>query len=103
MKLGSLRGETMEIQQLLIPKVTVSKMKKKNGVIYYAYLPQGFTDYLEARKWNVTAVINKKEISLGPRSPFRHGKNLIITLPLAYKDLWESLLGSQIDLVFSKI
>ena len=95
--------KVVEIQQLIVPKVTVSKMKKKNGVIYYVYLPQSFTDYLEAKKWNVTAVINKKEIPLGPRSPFRHGKNLIVTLPLAYRDLWESLLGSQIDLVFSKI
>jgi hypothetical protein len=95
--------KVVEIQQLLVPKVTVSKMKKKNGVIYYVYLPQSFTQYLEARKWNVIVALGNKEIPLGPRSPFRHGRNLIITLPLAYKDLWESLLGSQIDLVFLKI
>ena len=93
----------MELQQLLVPHVTVSKMRKKNGVVYYVYLPQAFTQYLEAKKWNVVAVIDGKEIPLGPRSPFRHGRNLIVTLPLAYRDLWEAKLGSEIDLIFLKI
>nr|WP_012386963.1 hypothetical protein [Sulfolobus islandicus]ABE99637.1 hypothetical protein [Sulfolobus islandicus] len=93
----------MELQQIVIPKITVSKMRKKNGKLYYAYLPQSFTAYLEGKKWNVIAIVDNKEIPLGPRSPFRHGRNLIITLPLAYKDLWESFLGKEIDLIFLRI
>ncbi|BFI75417.1 hypothetical protein [Sulfurisphaera ohwakuensis] len=93
----------MELQQLLIPKVTVSKMRKKNGYIYYVYIPQSYTEYIQYKKWNIIAVLNGKEIPLGPRSPFKHGNNLIVTLPLAYKDLWESLLGREIDLIFLKI
>ncbi|BCU68646.1 hypothetical protein HS7_20830 [Sulfolobales archaeon HS-7] len=93
----------MELQQVVIPKITVSKMRKKSGELYYTYLPQSFTAYLEGKKWNVIATVNDKEVPLGPRSPFRHGRNLIITLPLAYKDLWESLLGKEIDLIFLKI
>jgi len=55
--------KVVEIQQLLVPKVTVSKMKK-NGVIYYVYLPQSFTQYLEARKWNVIVALGNKNSRL---------------------------------------
>jgi hypothetical protein len=94
--------KVVEIQQLLIPKVTVSKMKSGKKEIYYVYLPHRFERYLSHGKWSVTAIVGEKEILIGLRSLYKHGSYFILTLPVSLKQIWEQYLGKEIDLILVK-
>lgn len=93
----------MELQKLLIPGVTVSKMRSGNKEIYYVYLPQRFEKYLSHGKWSVTVLLNDKEILIGLRSIYRHGNYFVLTLPISLKYIWDQYLGKEIDLVIEKV
>ena len=92
----------MEIGKLVIPGVSVSKMRSGSKEIYYVYLPQRFHKYLSHGKWNVTVILHEREIPIGFRSLYHHGPNFIVTLPINLRYLWDEYLGKEIDLVLEK-
>jgi len=92
----------MEIGKLVIPGVSVSKMRSGGKEVYYVYIPQRFNKYLSHGKWNITVIVDDKEIPIGFRSVFRHGTYFIVTLPINLRYLWEEYLGKEIDLVLEK-
>nr|WP_020936646.1 hypothetical protein [Saccharolobus solfataricus]CDF66448.1 conserved conjugative plasmid protein [Saccharolobus solfataricus P2] len=92
-----------EIGKLLIPGVTVSKMRNGRKEIYYVYLPQRFDKYLSYGKWSVTAITNEREILIGLRSIYRHGSYFVLTLPISLRQIWEQYLGKEIDIILEKV
>ncbi|WP_236753151.1 hypothetical protein [Acidianus sp. HS-5] len=92
-----------ELGKLLIPGVTVSKMRSGKKEIYYVYLPQRFNRYLGYGKWSVTAIVGEKEILIGLRSVYKHGEYFMLTLPISLRQIWEQYLGKEIDLILEKV
>jgi len=92
-----------EVGKLLIPGVTVSKMRSGKKEIYYVYLPLRFDKYLSHGKWSVTAITDQREILIGLRSLYKHGNYFILTLPISLKQIWEQYLGKEIDLILEKV
>lgn len=92
-----------EVGKLLIPGVTVSKMKSGKKEVYYVYLPHRFERYLSHGKWSITAIVGEKEILIGLRSLYKHGNYFMLTLPISLKQIWEQYLGKEIDLILEKV
>jgi len=88
----------MELQRLLIPGLKLQHIGGKYER-YFVYVPKDFEKYLGKNVYIVTAVIDGREIALGPRKISRKGNKFIIALPPNLKYIWDKYLYQKIDII----
>ncbi|WP_029368688.1 hypothetical protein [Saccharolobus islandicus] len=94
----------MEIQQLVIPEVSITKMNKGKTVIYTVIIPARFTKLINvSHSWSVTVIYNNKEIMIGIRKPWKANNNYILSLPKALATLWDEIIikKEKIDIILN--
>lgn len=99
-----------EINQLLIPGVTLQRTEKRttikgkpyNYAQYYVYIPKKFEALVKDKEWLVTLILDDREIPIGLKKATRSNKYYIITLPSNLAIYWEKYVYKEVTILLER-